>query len=83
MKFQGLHSYSEKKAVTVCFFTNDVHSWLSHLKEEGVKLHTPSIKVESDAVEVVVAYDAGGYTIEFDRFLDHEKNWEIHQSLTR
>jgi len=78
---QGLHRFSEKKAVTVCFFSDDVHSWLSHLKEEGVKLHTPSIKVESDAVEVIVAYDVGGYYIEFDRFLDHDKNRAILNAL--
>jgi len=57
---QGLHHFSEKKSVTVSFFTDDVQNWYTHLKNEGVHLHTPSIKVESNAVEVLVVYDVGG-----------------------
>lgn len=74
---QGLHPFSEEKAVTVSFFTDDIQSWFSHLKARGVRLHTPSIAVESQAVETFVAYDVGGYFLEFDRFLDHEKNRDI------
>lgn len=74
---QGLHPFSEEKAVTVSFFTDDIQSWFSHFKARGVRLHTPSIAVESQAVETFVAYDVGGYFLEFDRFLDHEKNRDI------
>ncbi len=78
---QGLHRFSEEKSVTLSFFTDDVKRWFSHIKNNGVKLHTPSILIESDAVEIFVAYDVGGYFIEFDRFLDHDQNRDILNTL--
>ena len=78
---QGLHHFSEDKSVTVCFFTDDVVSWFEHFKNKDVKLHTPSILIESEAVEIFVAYDVGGYYLEFDQFLEHEKNQRILSSL--
>jgi hypothetical protein len=80
---QGLHSFSDEKAVTVCFFTDDVAGWFDHFKDKGEKLHTPTIQIESEAVEIFVAYDVGGYTLEFDRFLDHEKNQEISKTIRK
>ena len=74
---QGLHRFSEEKSVTISFFTDDVRSWFSHLKTNDINLQTQSIQIESEAAEYFVAYDVGGYFIEFDRFLDHEKNQEI------
>ena len=74
---QGLHHFSVEKSVTVSFFTDDVKNWFSHVKSKGVKLHTPSIVIESEAVENFVAYDTGGYYLEFDQFLDHELNQDI------
>jgi len=78
---QGLHHFSEEKSVTVSFFTDDVKGWFSHIKNAGIKLHTPSIGIESEAVENFVAYDVGGYYIEFDQFLDHELNQELLNAL--
>jgi predicted enzyme related to lactoylglutathione lyase len=78
---QGLHRFSEQKSVTVCFFTDDVVNWFRHFENEGVKLHTPSIMIESEAVEIFVAYDVGGYYLEFDRFLAHEKNRDILNAI--
>lgn len=79
---QGLHRFSEEKAVTVSFFTDNVEDWLSHFKAKGVELHTSSIEIESNAVEYVVAYDVGGYLLKFDRFLDCEQNQEILKLLS-
>jgi extradiol dioxygenase family protein len=73
----GLHTFSDVKSVTVCFITDDVKNWFRHLKDECVKFHTPSVRIESEAVEIFVATDVGGYSLEFDRFLDHEKNRDI------
>jgi catechol 2,3-dioxygenase-like lactoylglutathione lyase family enzyme len=78
---QGLHRFSGEKAVNVGFITEDVQSWFSHLKNENVKLHTPSVRVESGAVEYFVACDTAGYFLEFDRFLDHELNQDILNAL--
>jgi catechol 2,3-dioxygenase-like lactoylglutathione lyase family enzyme len=78
---QGLHHFSEEKAVTVSFFTDNVEGWFSHLKAKGVEFHTNSIEIESNAVEYIVVYDAGGYFLEFDQFLDREQNQEILNTL--
>ena len=78
---QGLHAFTDKKSVTVCFFTEEVANWYKHIKNSGVRLHTPEIQVESGAVEIFVAYDVGGYFLEFDRFLEHEKNQGILKAL--
>jgi len=67
---QGLHRFSKEKSVTVSFFTDDVRSWFAHIENEGVKLFTPSLSIGSEAVEKFVAYDVGGYYLEFDQFLD-------------
>ena len=78
---QGLHPFSEEKSVTVSFFTNNVRNWLSRFKQRNVPLLTEEIVVESDAVETFVAFDVGGYFVEFDTFLEHEWNREILKSL--
>lgn len=84
---QGLHRFSEEKSVTVCFFTDDLKSWFSHLRKEGAKLHTTSIRIEGGAVENFVVYDPAGYYLEFDKFLDHKENQNIintfHQSFEK
>jgi predicted enzyme related to lactoylglutathione lyase/catechol 2,3-dioxygenase-like lactoylglutathione lyase family enzyme len=78
---QGLHRFSEEKSVTVAFFTDDVKSWFSHFKAKNVDLHSQSIMIESDAVEYFVAYDVGGYYLEFDRFLEHAWNQKMLRTL--
>ena len=77
----GLHPFSDEKGVTVCFFTDDVKGWLAQFKQSAINLHTPAIKIESDAVELFVAYDVGGYFLEFDRFLMHALNQDILNAL--
>ena len=74
---QGLHRFSETKAVTIAFFTNDVPGRYAHFKNGDIPLHTPDIKIENDAVELFVAYDNGSYFLEFDHFLDCEENQKI------
>ena len=79
---QGLHRFSEEKSVIVSFFSDNVHVWQSHLLDRGVRMHKPSIMIESDAVEVLLAYDTGGYYVEFDRFLDVDQNYAILHCLS-
>lgn len=68
---QGLHRFSEQKAVTVSFFVDDLQGWYDHLRQKAVKFHTPSIKREIEGTEYFVVYDVAGYFLEFDHFLDH------------
>jgi catechol 2,3-dioxygenase-like lactoylglutathione lyase family enzyme len=80
---QGLHCFSKEKSVTVSFFTDDVRSWFALLKNRGVEFRKPSLSIESGAVENFVAYDVGGYYLEFDQFLDHKKNQDILKTFLK
>jgi catechol 2,3-dioxygenase-like lactoylglutathione lyase family enzyme len=78
---QGLHRYSDVKAVTVSFFSEQLEGWFEFLKSGGLEMRTPEITSESGKVEVFVTYDVGGYFLEFDRFLPHEDNAELREIL--
>ena len=78
---QGLHWFSEEKAVTISFITEQINEWYEYLTSKNLEMRTSEILVENDAVEVFVTYDVGGYFLEFDRFLEHEKNVNLLESL--
>lgn len=80
---QGLHRFSEEKAVTISFLTNTLEEWFEHLKNKNVEMRTPEIEMESGSVRVFVCYDIGGYFIEFDHFLPDEKNERLLKILER
>jgi hypothetical protein len=73
---KGMHSWTEKKGVTVSFLTDDVDGWLQHLtSHETVELRHQKVQNEDRAgVRVFVAYDPEGYFLEFDTFLNSEGN---------
>ena len=79
---QGLHRFSEQKAVTISFLTSHLEQWFEHLKNKQVPMRTPSIETESEAVRVFVCYDLAGYYLEFDTFLEHEKNEKLLRILS-
>jgi catechol 2,3-dioxygenase-like lactoylglutathione lyase family enzyme len=73
---RGMHSFTEKKAVTVSFFIEDVEGWFDYVKRKG------PFEIRSDKLEIgpeskykaFVGYDPEGYFMEFDRFLPHSDN---------
>lgn len=78
---QGLHRFTKKKAVTVSFLTNQLEDWFEHLKSKNVPMKSDSIGSESGSVKVFVCYDPAGYFLEFDTFLEHERNTELLKLL--
>lgn len=82
---RGMHSYSEKKAVTVSFFTNDLDGWHSYVMDTGAfELRETEIHVDSEGrFRAFVGYDPEGYYLEFDSFLPHELNVRLLESLNR
>jgi catechol 2,3-dioxygenase-like lactoylglutathione lyase family enzyme len=71
---RGLHQATEDKGVTVSFFTSDVAAWLDRARAQSVELRTPELTDESGKVSVFVGYDAEGYFLEWDTFLDVDGN---------
>ncbi len=82
---RGMHSYTEQKAVTVSFFTNDIDGWHSYVSETNA-FELRETEVHADSVgrfRAFVGYDPEGYFLEFDTFLEHELNVKLLESLGR
>lgn len=82
---RGMHSYSEQKAVTVSFFTDDIDGWHSYVTEtDAFELRETEIHPdEQGRFRAFVGYDPEGYFLEFDTFLEHELNVRLLESLGR
>ena len=82
---RGMHSYTEQKAVTVSFFTDDLEGWHSYVSETGAfELRETEIHADSAGrYRAFVGYDPEGYYLEFDTFLTHELNMRLLESLGR
>lgn len=78
---QGLHRFSEKKAVNVSFLTDRVDEWYARFQEKGVSIKDPLEDASSFPVRAFVGYDPAGYFIEFDTFLDDPRNIRILELL--
>ena len=78
---QGLHRFTEEKAVTVSFITQKVDEWYDHLKNKKIEIHSPLDDSEGGLVRAFVAIDIARYYLEFDWFYDNEKNDRILRLL--
>ncbi len=81
---RGMHSWTEKKGVTVSFITDDIDAWFEHLKDRpAFELRTPEVIEESRAgARVFVGYDPDGYFVEFDEFFRADGNERLIESLS-
>jgi catechol 2,3-dioxygenase-like lactoylglutathione lyase family enzyme len=81
---RGMHSYSEQKAVTVSFFTDDLRGWYEYVLDSGAfELRSEELSEEGPRVKAFVGYDPEGYYLEFDTFLVHEDNEDLLETLRR
>ena len=78
---QGLHRFTDEKAVNVSFITPDVDGWYDYLTKKGLSMREPLEDAEEGLVRAFVTYDIAGYFLEFDWFYEHEKNRKILQHL--
>lgn len=81
---RGMHSSTERKAVTVSFFTDDLHGWFEYVKEAAAfALRSTELSEEGPRVQAFVGYDPEGYFLEFDTFLSHPDNERLLETLRR
>jgi hypothetical protein len=82
---RGMHSYTEKKGVTVSYLTDDIDGWHSYVSESGAfELRETEVHADSAGrFRAFVGYDPEGYYLEFDTFLPHELNVGLLESLGR
>ena len=78
---KGLHRFTPEKAVNVCFLTDRIDGWFRHFQAKKVKIKDVLEEMESIPVKAFVAFDPGGYIIEFDRFLENPENKRIRELL--
>lgn len=74
---QGLHRFTEEKSVTISFITSQIDQWYSYLMDRQLKMREELSDGESIPVSAFVTYDIAGYFLEFDWFLEDEKNAKI------
>lgn len=82
---RGMHNYTEQKAVTVSFFTDNIEGWFSHVSETNAfELRSTEIQADSTGRFLAfVGYDPEGYYLEFDTFLEHDLNVRLLESFGR
>ena len=80
---RGMHSWTEKKAVTVSFITENLNEWFGHLQQQkAFSLSSQAIGDEERAgARVFFGSDPEGYILEFDTFLDGKANGRLLQLL--
>lgn len=78
---QGLHRFTPGKGVNVCFLTDQIDDWYRHFQAKKVKIKDALEEMESIPVKAFVAFDPGGYFLEFDHFLEDPKNHRIRELL--
>jgi catechol 2,3-dioxygenase-like lactoylglutathione lyase family enzyme len=78
---QGLHRFSEKKAVNVSFLTEEIDGWYARFREKGASIKDPLENAAAIPVRAFVGYDPAGYFIEFDMFLEDPRNIRILELL--
>jgi catechol 2,3-dioxygenase-like lactoylglutathione lyase family enzyme len=74
---QGLHRFSENKAVTISFITERIEEWYSLARYRGLPIKDPLEELSSIPVRAFVGLDPAGYFLEFDMFLDDPRNRRI------
>jgi len=80
---RGMHRATEKKGVTVSFFTDAIDRWFDHVRSHQV-LPLRSDEVGRDPegrYRAFVGYDPEGYYLEFDVFLEHPLNVRLLAAL--
>jgi hypothetical protein len=78
---QGLHRFSQEKAVNVCFLTDQIDDWYRHFQAKQVNIKHALEEAESIPVKTFVVFDPGEYFLEFDLFLESPKNQRIRELL--
>ena len=78
---QGLHKFTEQKAVTVSFFSEQIEQWYQRFEDKGVAIRAPLAGEGRVPVRTFVGYDPAGYFIEFDHFLAHPDNEKLLRAL--
>ena len=74
---QGLHRFSESKAVNVAFVTPALDAWHERFQANGATIRMPLKSAEEERVRAFVGLDPAGYFLEFNWFSSAPENERI------
>jgi len=80
---QGLHRFSEAKAVNVAFVTPELDAWHERFRANGVVIRTPLGPEEEGLVRAFVGLDPAGYFLEFNWFASAPENARFLELLRK
>jgi predicted enzyme related to lactoylglutathione lyase len=80
---QGLHKFTETKAVNVAFQTPHLEAWYERFKSRGIPIRSPLEDADGSLVRAFVALDPAGYFLEFHWFRPDPKNEAILKILAK
>jgi predicted enzyme related to lactoylglutathione lyase len=77
----GTHKPAYDKPVILSFVTDDLDALYERLQANGTPIFRPLKTHESIGVRGFMALDPGGYTLEFEVFLDQPRNAKMRSLL--
>jgi len=80
---KGMHKTTEPKTATLSFISREVDGWYHYLKAKGVKMHSPLRNSTRLPIRGFVARDPEGYFLEFETFLEHDRNKKLLTILNK
>jgi predicted enzyme related to lactoylglutathione lyase len=78
---KGTLKASETKSVIIATATGEVDQWYEHLQAQGVTIFKPLKQHDTIGVRGFMALDPEGYVLEFEEFLDTERNARMVELL--
>jgi uncharacterized glyoxalase superfamily protein PhnB len=78
---KGTLKASETKSVIIATATGEVDQWYEHLRAQGVTIFKPLKQHDTIGVRGFMALDPEGYVLEFEEFLDTERNTRMVELL--
>jgi len=78
---RGMHRYTEMKAVTMSFLTDNIDGWYKYLSgHPAIEMRSDSVN-EDEKYRAFVAYDPEGYYLEWDVFTGAPENERLLRIL--
>ena len=78
---RGMHNFTEDKAVTLGIITDDIDGWYRYMsRHDAVEMRSEEI-VESERYRAFIAYDPGGYYLEWDHFKPTDDNSNLVRAI--
>jgi predicted enzyme related to lactoylglutathione lyase len=77
----GTHKPAHDKPVILSFVTDDLDAIHARVQDAGATIFRPLKTHESIGVRGFMALDPGGYTLEFETFLDQPRNAKMIELL--